>query len=203
MSGVADPTDVRVRRGDSRRASIRAAAVDQFLTRGYAGTSMANIAEAAGMSRPAIYQYFTDKDDVFASAFTLVFEQHTNAALGALRAGTTVEGALDGLLQRFEGDLWEMTAESPHYDELAAAKRPVVATAIHAVLDRFWAAVADWLAEVSPGTRSDCQAQRVGWLDLLRWSPQGLRVDRPSVEHFRRRLSALARSVAADVAAAA
>jgi AcrR family transcriptional regulator len=194
---------VSANRGDARRASIRAAAIDQFLARGYSGTSMANIAEAAGVSRPALYQYFDDKDDVFASAFTLVFERHTEAALDALTAGTTVGSALDGLLQRFEGDLWEMIAGSPHHDEIVAAKSPVVALAIHAVLERFWAAVADWLAELHPGSGSDREARRAEWLDLLRWSAQGMRFDRPSVEQLRRRLSALARSVSADIATTA
>ena len=77
MSDVADAPEATPKRADARRAAIRAAAVEQFLARGYSGTSMANIAEAAGVSRPAVYQYFSDKDDVFAAAFTSVFESHT------------------------------------------------------------------------------------------------------------------------------
>lgn len=199
VSDVAETPEVSPKRGDARRAAIRAAAIEQFLARGYSATSMANIAEAAGVSRPAVYQYFTDKDDVFASAFTLVFERHTEAALRELEAAETVGEALDGLLQRYDGDLWEMVASSPHYDEIVAAKSPTVATAIHAVLDRFWAAVADWLAEQHPGRGKERAERRAGWLDVLRWSPQGMRFDGPSVEQLRGRLSALARSVASDI----
>ena len=34
------------------------------MNHGYAATSMAKIAVAAGVSRPALYQYFSDKDDI-------------------------------------------------------------------------------------------------------------------------------------------
>lgn len=192
-------TEASTKRGDARRAAIRAAAIEQFLARGYSATSMANIAEAAGVSRPAVYQYFSDKDDVFASAFTLVFERHVEAALDALTDGPTLGASLDGMLQRYDGDMWEMVASSPHYDEIVAAKSPTVATAIHAVLDRFWAAVGEWLAEQHPGAGDDRTERRAGWLDLLRWSPQGMRFDRPPVDRFRRRLTALAQTVAADI----
>jgi len=203
MTDVAGTGNAAPSRGDARRAAIRDAAVEQFLARGYAATSMANIAEAAGVSRPAVYQYFSDKSDVLASGFVAVFERRAAAALDALQSATTTESALDALLQRYDGDLWEMVAGSPHYDELIAAKSPAVATAIYAELDRYWAAVAGWLAELHPGSARARVDRRAGWLDLLRWSPQGLRYDRPSVAEFRRRLSALASSVAADVAASA
>lgn len=199
---MADAAETTPKRGDARRAAIRAAAIEQFLARGYSGSSMAHIAEAAGVSRPAVYQYFADKDDVFASAFTLVFERHTDAALAALHSGGDLAESLDAMLQRYDGDLWELVANSPHYADIAAAKSPTVATAIHAVLDRFWAAVADWLATQYPGRSNARVERRADWLDLLRWSPQGMRFDQPPVERLRGRLSALARSVAADIESA-
>lgn len=201
MTDAVDTERTALSRGDARRAAIRNAAVEQFLVRGYAATSMANIAEAAGVSRPAVYQYFRDKSDVLASAFVAVFEARATAALEASKAAPTTEAALDALLQRYDGDLWELVAGSPHYDELIAAKSPAMATAIYAELDRYWAAVSAWLAELHPGSGRECVRRRAGWLDLLRWSPQGMRYDRPPVEEFRRRLAALARSVAADIAA--
>ncbi len=48
----------------SKREAIHRAAIVEFAARGFSGTSMANIAEAAGMSRPALYQYFRNKGDI-------------------------------------------------------------------------------------------------------------------------------------------
>jgi AcrR family transcriptional regulator len=57
-----------------RRDEIHAAAIEQSTRCGIASTTMANIAEAAGLSRSARYQYFCNKADIFASAFVAVFE---------------------------------------------------------------------------------------------------------------------------------
>ncbi|MDG1368547.1 MAG: helix-turn-helix domain containing protein [Acidimicrobiales bacterium] len=186
-------------RADERRATIRRAAVQEFLTHGHAATSMAKIAASAGVSRPALYQYFSDKDDVFASAFASVFEVRTSEALAALRSAGTVPDALDALLQRYEGDLWKLVARSKHFDEIVAAKSSRVTAAVAIEVDRFWGEVARWLATIYPGGSLIQVRRRDDWLSVLRWAPQGLRVDRPSVSDYRRRLATLARGVAADV----
>jgi TetR/AcrR family transcriptional regulator, regulator of autoinduction and epiphytic fitness len=40
-------------------------AMQEFLERGYAGTSMEKIAAAAGVSKPTVYSYFKDKEILF------------------------------------------------------------------------------------------------------------------------------------------
>ncbi|GAB6902560.1 TetR/AcrR family transcriptional regulator [Kineosporia succinea] len=49
---------------DARRQQIVDAARDQFATRGFARTSMADIVAGSGLSNGAIYRYFTSKDDI-------------------------------------------------------------------------------------------------------------------------------------------
>ncbi|MFZ9819225.1 MAG: helix-turn-helix domain-containing protein, partial [Ilumatobacteraceae bacterium] len=57
---------------DQRIEEILRASIPLFAKRGYRKTSMANIADAAGISRPALYQYFTDRADLFAAAYVLL-----------------------------------------------------------------------------------------------------------------------------------
>ena len=182
-----------------RHREIHAAAIEQFVLRGIAGTSMANIADAAGVSRPALYQYFRNKSDIFASAFVALFEEHVERALVALaQPGTTAE-RLDGFLQRYEGDLWQLRAASPHSEEILLAKNAHVAASIDVVVGRLWARLADFLVETAPGRSRAMVERRAAWLELLRFSPRGFAFDRPPVDVYRRRLGALARSVAADL----
>ena len=184
---------------DPKRAAINAAAIDQFSQRGYAGTSMANIADAAGMSRPALYQHFRNKGDIFASAFVALFDDCVDRALAGLdEPGTTAE-QLDRLLQRYDGDLWERMAASPHSDEIVSAKHEHITAAVTRVVNRLWAAVGADLQRRFPGRSVAATTRRAGWIDVLRFSPPGFKFDQPSVEVYRTRLSALARSVAADI----
>lgn len=182
-----------------RRRAIHAAAIEQFTRHGIAGTSMASIADAASMSRPALYQYFRNKADIYASAFVALFDEHVERALAALaEPGTTAE-RLDGFLQRYEGDLWQLLVASPHSDEILRAKNAEVAASIGDVVNRLWTGVDDFLANVVPGRSQAVAERRTGWIDILRLSPRGLTFDRPTIEVYRRRLSALAHSIAADI----
>ena len=75
---------------EARVEAIRRAAVGVFAAQGYRGTSMADLAAAAGVSRPALYQYFENRADLFRSAFQAVSEDATDGALAALTADGTV-----------------------------------------------------------------------------------------------------------------
>jgi TetR/AcrR family transcriptional repressor of mexJK operon len=56
----------RGRRPDLRkRRAILAAASQLFLARGYAGTSMAAVAQAAGVAKLTVYAHFADKETLF------------------------------------------------------------------------------------------------------------------------------------------
>ena len=195
--------DVRARpstgRGEVRRSAILEAAIDQFSRRGVAATSMANIAEAAGVSRPALYQYFSDKDEIFASAFVGLFEQLVERALVALEQPGTTADRLDEFLQRYEGDLFERMSASPHVDEIIGAKNEQVAATAAAVVSRLSAGLEVFIASVAPGDSAGARAQRSAWVELLRLAPKGLRFDQPNIDVLRERLTALAHVVASAI----
>ena len=50
---------------DQRRASLLEAASDVFTSRGYHAAAMDDIAEAAGVSKPVLYQHFPSKLDLY------------------------------------------------------------------------------------------------------------------------------------------
>jgi AcrR family transcriptional regulator len=177
-----------------RRAAIHAAAIREFSARGFTGTSMANIADAAGMSRPALYLYFENKGAIFGSAFAALMEDAVDRALAALRGPGSLADQLEGFLQRFDGDLWEQMAASPHSEDLMSAKYEHAVEATRPALDRLRRGVAAWLR--STGAPA---AVRAGWSDLLDLSPKGFKLDQPTVAVYRRRLTTLARTIAADI----
>ncbi len=195
-----DLSDVRTgQRGDLQRQIIHAAAIAQFSERGFSATSMANISAAAGMSRPALYQYFRNKGDIFASAFVALFNDHVDRALQALDDDGTNAQRLNGFLQRFEGDLWEQMAASEHSEEIMNAKTADTTEEIRHVVARLRNGLAAFLAKAYPGRSKAARARRAEWAEVLELSPKGFKIDSPSVADYRRRLTALARGVAADI----
>lgn len=66
-----------------KRAAILSAAFEVFINYGFRKTSMDDIARAAGMSRPALYQIFRNKAEIFRSLVLALLE---NLALGAKAA---------------------------------------------------------------------------------------------------------------------
>lgn len=186
-------------RGDPQRRAIHAAAIAQFSVRGFSATSMANIADAAGMSRPALYQYFRNKGDIYASAFVALFNDHVDRALQALEIEGTNAQRLDGFLQRFEGDLWEQMAASEHSEEIMSAKTADTAEEIQHVVTRLRSGLAAFLARAAPGRSHAMSARRAEWAEVLELSPKGFKFDTPTVVLYRRRLTTLARGIAADI----
>jgi AcrR family transcriptional regulator len=65
---------------DDQRGLILARAAELFATQGYVATSMNEVARACGLSKPALYHYFTDKDAVLLD----IADQHVSRLVAAV-----------------------------------------------------------------------------------------------------------------------
>jgi AcrR family transcriptional regulator len=78
------------RSGAERQAQILAAARQQFIQTGYAGTSVRDIARAADVNEAMLYRFFESKDDLFEAAVAEPLEEAVVAAFAPAAKGTTV-----------------------------------------------------------------------------------------------------------------
>ncbi|WP_114558430.1 TetR/AcrR family transcriptional regulator [Desertihabitans aurantiacus] len=69
------------------------AAVDTFWRHGYEAAGLAELTEAMGISRPALYRAFGDKDQLFRSALTRYIDQNMTYVSDALARPTAREVA--------------------------------------------------------------------------------------------------------------
>lgn len=69
-------------------AAILDGAFDQFARHGFAKSTMTDIADSAGVSRRALYNYFQTKEDVF-KALTKRIQENVYAAVVEANASTT------------------------------------------------------------------------------------------------------------------
>ena len=85
-----------------RRTQLLQAAETVFARKGYADTTMADIAESAGVTRPTVYAYFSSKDDVLAGVARGVREHFLSLQeLSGENAAETFELTLRQYLREF------------------------------------------------------------------------------------------------------
>ena len=65
---------------EQRRGEIFAATVDLFLEKGFYETSMREVAEAAGIGKSTLYDYFPSKDEIIVYAIEKSLEEMTQRA---------------------------------------------------------------------------------------------------------------------------
>jgi TetR/AcrR family transcriptional repressor of mexJK operon len=88
------------------RAAVVEAARSLFLTKGYAGTTMDEIAAAAGLTKRTLYNNYADKDQLFTLivadviAFAEAFARGLHDELGSAVTAGNLRATLDDLAQR-------------------------------------------------------------------------------------------------------
>ncbi|MCS6712450.1 TetR/AcrR family transcriptional regulator [Brachybacterium sp. EF45031] len=126
-----------------RRAQLLATALEQFTHSGYQTVSMDDIALAAGVTKPVLYQHFESKEALYRAVVQEIGERMvaTVSDLGA-RAGTTEERVRAGV-QHFH----DLTGASDALRLFAGADQPSdeARDLIREVLDRTALALADVL----------------------------------------------------------
>jgi AcrR family transcriptional regulator len=106
-----------------QRDSILDAAFRLFAQYGYRRTSLGDIAEEVGLSRPALYHYFRNKEDVFRA-----LSQRINAGVvAAVTEAASVRGVplsdkLEGVLAARIGWAFDLLHASEHGRELVDEK---------------------------------------------------------------------------------
>lgn len=97
------------------RERILDEARDQFLTKGFAATSMQEIADAVGMTKPALYYHFRDKQDLLVAVLGREMEDGKRAFLASLAEHETmVERLAFGArwcFTRIKGDLGRLMSD--------------------------------------------------------------------------------------------
>jgi AcrR family transcriptional regulator len=129
-----------------RRRRILVAAAHEFASRGYDGAALGAIAEEAGFSKPAIYYYFEDKADLYATVVREAWARlspESRVAVETLDATTfwpALQAHHEGSFRRSREEpwllaLWKVAYHPPPDAAAAGAVEDVFATG-HAFIRR-------------------------------------------------------------------
>ena len=108
---VAEPTGstIRTRRPEDRASEIAQAALDLFVTKGFAATKLEDVAKAAGVSKGLPYLYFKNKEELFKA---VIVEAIGEPLVLANEFVDHFDGPTESLLRELIGKFREF-AESP------------------------------------------------------------------------------------------
>jgi AcrR family transcriptional regulator len=135
------------------RTAILRAAAEVFATNGYRGTTMADIAAAAGVSLGTVYQYFRDRSDVVASLVQVGAGDMLAGTNASWRAADGIEGVYRLILAFVSAyveaapiaGLWEEVAH--HEPDLAAHRRSLSRAFAQSLEEEYARAAAAGLVE--------------------------------------------------------
>lgn len=101
------------RNADASRAAILHAALDEFSSVGYDGARIDRIAAKAGVSKPLLYDYFGDKDELYAVALREAYVQIRTGELAleldALDPAAAIRELCTFTMEHFRTNPWFIT----------------------------------------------------------------------------------------------
>jgi AcrR family transcriptional regulator len=87
--------------GSERRRRILEAAIEAFAARGYEGASMREIATAAGVTKPVLYDHFASKERLFVEAMESIRDDLTRRGAEAMRRRAPLEARVRAAISAF------------------------------------------------------------------------------------------------------
>ncbi|WP_228848173.1 TetR/AcrR family transcriptional regulator [Halocynthiibacter styelae] len=198
------PNIPRAQSLDPKVKSILEAAFTCFMNYGVQRTSMADIAKAAGMSRPALYLHFPNKDAILEALISGYFTQAAADMADALRqAGSAADCLLAAMLAK-DGEVIEKMMLTPHGPELLDLKQTVAREVVAAGEDQMRAVFAIWVKEgVAAGslTLARTSGTAEGFANTLLLALLGLKAGFTTIETYREGQRVLAESFGAMIEA--
>jgi AcrR family transcriptional regulator len=118
----------RAERAAERREAIIAAAMDEFIARGFAATRLDDIAKRAGVAKGTIYLHFKDKESMFEELIRIAIVPLVGRMQGPPPASGTVRDLIEAFAFNFiqevattrRGDIVRLiVAEGPRFPSIA------------------------------------------------------------------------------------
>jgi AcrR family transcriptional regulator len=122
------PASSRAERAAERRAAIVAAALDEFIARGFTATRLDDVAKRAGVAKGTIYLHFKDKETLFEELVRTAIVPVVDRLTTPPPLGGSVREALEAFAQTFMREVVDtrradiirlIVAEGPRFPAIA------------------------------------------------------------------------------------
>ena len=180
---------------DPKQQAILEAAWQAFATYGFRKTSMDDIARGAGMSRPAVYLHYRNKEDIFRSLVQHYYDKACADVAEALAANGEPSDVLMAAFRGHLGPALEAMLTSPHGHELLDTGAQTANDIKQEGEARLRALYADWLSTQSKAGQIRLEGSAVAVADTICAALRGFKDTAPDYAVVVARFEALARLI--------
>jgi AcrR family transcriptional regulator len=183
---------------DSRQQAILDSAFRAFATYGFRKTSMDDIAQGAGMSRPAVYLHFKNKEAIVTKLTELYYAAKSVAVAAALTKPGSVSDVFKGAVQAQTEGMATILA-SPHGLEMLDTSKSMSSEIIsqgEAELARLYA---QWLKREDQAGRVRLQVEADETAKTITATLKGLKASAIGAEEYETRVAQFAALVGAGL----
>lgn len=142
-----NPPETNIERHRAKREAVYEATATVFAQYGFRRTTMNDIAQAAGISRPALYLMFDNKENLFQGLAAFRLDQAIEQALRVLAGGVDTNQRIIEALLVFERIFYEPIADSPHGAELMDISQSLASESMMKDIVRLHSALAKTLSD--------------------------------------------------------
>jgi AcrR family transcriptional regulator len=187
--------ETNIERHRAKREAIYEAAATVFAQYGFRRTTMNDIAQAAGISRPALYLMFDNKENLFQGLAAFRLDQAIEQALGALAGGGDTNERIIAALLVFERIFYEPIADSPHGAELMDISQSLASELMMKDIVRLHAALAKTLSDAEQAGEVNFENSPLkpkAFVELLFTGLNGVKKKASNTAEFRKMVKQLA-----------
>lgn len=134
---------------EAKKNKILTAARSVFLHYGYRRVSMNDIAEAAGISRPALYLLFKNKEEIFGGVFLQWVDETVADIKREVATAATLEEKIEQAFEIWSVRPFEMMTTSPEVRELVECSFDFAQASLRQGYQRFEATLTPILASLA------------------------------------------------------
>ena len=180
---------------DAKKEAVFDAAYDVFSKYGFRRTSMNDIAQAAGMSRPALYLLFDNKENLFRELAADRQNQAIDDACSELSGKGSVKDRFIAAILAYERVYYEPVSQSPHGAEIIDVNLSIASDIMVKGSDRLVGHLADAIKEAMTSGELDAHGTSLkpkAFVELLMASIGGVKKSVTSNKEFRRQIKNVA-----------
>ena len=190
---------------DSRESAVIEAAFRTFLGYGYKRTTMDDIARAAGMSRPALYLVYKNKQDIFRACMLAMTDALRDNLSDVVKTPGTIAQRVRAVLQEGIVVPHREIGMTPHAAEMFALKSEIAPDLFKDWMGAIEAAIARALCDAADAGEINVTLSGMSAADvaaIIVDATEGIKLRMESIDELPGRLDALVQLIVAPLSKA-